>query len=212
MAIRLKNIRVVPRRKGFTLVEMLLVAALVVIFSSIAIINVSEYMKSGRSKAAVAEARHIATAMSFAQQDLGFFPKICFLNFGLRVLEDNVRGMGYDAVEYHGNPLGDLEGRLKRQWRGGYMGINHEKVGKMQFTSNGIMKGFDWPLDPWGTPYTAYLVQSTTERDADGKTRVSFVDGGGAEADYFAGVVSYGPNKVPGLAEAPDLNALNARK
>lgn len=185
--------------RAFTLVEMLIVAALIVIFSSLAVLNVSEYMKKGRQKAAVAEARHIATAMSFAHQDLGFFPKICFLNLNLISLTDSLSGMTFDAVEYHGHNIGDLAGRLGRQWRGGYLGINHEKLCKMHFTSNGVTKAFDWPLDPWNTPYVAYFMESTDQIGPGGRRTVQFVPNAGADPNYFAGVVSYGPNMVPGM-------------
>jgi prepilin-type N-terminal cleavage/methylation domain-containing protein len=200
-------------KKGFTLVEMLVVAALIVVFSSIAVFNVSEYMRQGRSKAAVAEARHIATAMSFAHQDLGFFPKICFLNFSVNALTDALTGMTYDAVEYHGHNIGDLASRLQRQWKGQYLGINHEKMCKMHFTStSGMTKAFDWPLDPWGMPYVAYLMETSGQVGTDGRHRVGFLPNAGTSPDYFAGVVSYGPNMVPGLKSDATGTEIEARK
>ncbi len=70
------------RNRGFTLIEMLIVAALIAIFSALAVFNISEQLNISKGKAAVAECRSIATAMSFAHDDLGFYPKIGFLRYG----------------------------------------------------------------------------------------------------------------------------------
>ncbi|MGB9692764.1 MAG: type II secretion system protein, partial [Candidatus Sumerlaeaceae bacterium] len=68
-------------RKGFTLAEMLIVAALIALFSGLFIFSIETQYTLNKQKASVAECRQIATAMSFAQQDMGFFPKMCFLRF-----------------------------------------------------------------------------------------------------------------------------------
>ena len=73
----------INRHSGFTLIEMLVVAALIAIFAGLAVFNIVEQLNREKEKAALAEARSIATAMSFAYDDLGFFPKLCFLRFGV---------------------------------------------------------------------------------------------------------------------------------
>src|SRR5688572_29195394 len=74
------------RRRGFTLVEMLVVSALIALFAGLAVFSITTQLEQNRKKAAVAECRQIATAMSFAHQDLSFFPKLCLLRFNYNEL------------------------------------------------------------------------------------------------------------------------------
>ena len=75
--IGFRAIRAIQRgtRRAFTLVEMLIVAALIALFAGLAVFNVTEQYELNKQKAAVAECRQIGTSMNFALQDLGFFPK-----------------------------------------------------------------------------------------------------------------------------------------
>lgn len=200
------------RQRGFTLVEMLIVAALIAIFSSLAVINISTQMNLNKQKAAVAECRQIATAMSFAHDDLGIFPKICFLKFNLPNLTELLQGtpvVNNMVFESYGNPVGDLGSRLSRQWKGGYMSFNTDKIVKMSMP--GLTPEVDWPADPWGNPYAVYLVYSDPLA-TDPNNREQFIDNAGKSPNYLAAVVSYGRNSVPGLGDLPPQLEVDARK
>ncbi len=198
-------------RKGFTLAEMLIVAALIALFSGLFIFSIETTYRINQQKASVAECRQIATAMSFAHQDLGFFPKICFLKFNSTNLISLLTGMGFDAVEYHSMSVGDLQSRLLKQWKGPYAAFAQDRTVKMQFTSNAVTKEFDWPADPFGNPYVAYFV--TTDPPSGGNPiRHRFIWNAGEKPNEFAGIVSYGRNKVPGLGDLPDPAAVTQRK
>lgn len=198
-------------QRGFTLAEMLIVAALIALFSGLFIFSIETQYTLNKQKASVAECRQIATAMSFAQQDVGFFPKICFLRFNSTNLVSVLTGMGYDALEYHSLPVGDLQARLFKQWKGPYAAFSQDRTIKMQFVSNSITREFDWPADPFGNPYVAYFV--TTDPPSGGNpVRHRFIWSAGEKPNEFAGIVSYGRNRVPGLGDMPDPNAVNQRK
>lgn len=212
--------------RGFTLVEMLLVAALVVIFSSIAVFSVSEFAIQNKKKASVGECRQIASAMSFAQQDLGFYPKICFLQFALPQMKaapiTDMPLCGFDYIG--GQVIPNLVTRLDKYWGGGlggkYIGFN-EKTAVVPMTyihhvHPGCDAGeknltFDWPADPFGQPYACYLLHAppVTETNSN-KQSERFCASVSEDANYFAGIVSYGPNQVPGLPiDANDTDIQN---
>jgi prepilin-type N-terminal cleavage/methylation domain-containing protein len=197
--------------RGFTLAEMLIVASLIALFSGLFIFSIQTQFILNKQKASVAECRQIATAMSFAQQDLGFFPKICFLRFNSTNLISLLSGMGFDAVEYHSLSVGDLQSRLIKQWKGPYAAFAQERTVKMRFVSNSVTREFDWPADPFGNPYVAYFV-TTDPPSAGNPVRHRFVWNAGEKPNEFAGIVSYGRNRVPGLGDNPDETAVNQRK
>ena len=65
----------------------------------------------------------------------------------------------------------------------------------------------DWPADVYGEPYVLYLIKVTETGELD------WVSSATDEADYFAAVISYGRNRVPGYrADMPiptgDFNRL----
>jgi prepilin-type N-terminal cleavage/methylation domain-containing protein len=207
--------------KGFTLVEMLVVAALISIFAGLAVINIQSVFEQNKQKAAVAEARQLATAMAFAQQDMGFFPKLCFLRFNADDLRARLISGGnfVNGVENNSFFVGNLEDRLIRSWKGIYSSLNQTKLVRMTFqsafespTNPGFPAGvtsvtFDWPADPWNNPYVVYLVKTNP-----GNPPVpSFLENSGDRANAFAGVISYGRNGVPGLGDVPDPTDRNAR-
>lgn len=212
---------VVPRarrkNRGFTLIEMLIVGALITLFSGLAVFSISTQLDRNKQKAAVAECRQIATAMSFAQQDLTFFPKICFLRFNLPNLLSELTGppaLGFDAVEYHSHMVGNLAERLQRQWsrNGQYCGFNQDRIVKMTFSSNGADKTFWWPGDPWGNPYVAYFIHTQPGVNPGDSPTQRFVGNSGEQPNYYAGIVSYGPNHVPGLPSDASGQAVANRK
>jgi len=192
----------VRRTQGFTLIEMLVVAALIAIFAGLAVFNIVEQLQREKEKAALAEARSIATAMSFAYDDLGFFPKLCFLKFGVDELKKTIAddGLLNNEIEYHGYPNGNMLNMIGKNWGEKYMGGSMpEKYVRMRFGAN---KEMDWPADPFKQPYVAYFVKiepPAGSTDPNAVPEPSFLSKFGEKPNYFAGIVSYGRNKVPGL-------------
>lgn len=202
MTKTMKN-KMTPARRngGFTLIEMLVVAALIAIFAGLAIFNVVEQLNREKEKAALAEARSIATAMSFAYDDMGFFPRLCFLRFGVEefkkiIADDN---LPTDAIEYFGYPSATMASRINKDWGDKYMaGSMPDKYATMNIATSVGIKDYEWPIDPFRQPYVAYLVKIETPPGGS-QAEIKFLEKFGEKADYFAGIVSYGRNKVPGL-------------
>jgi prepilin-type N-terminal cleavage/methylation domain-containing protein len=203
---RAHDIRGFGRRRAFTLIEMLIVAALLAIFASLAIINMSTQLNLNKQKAAVGECRQIASALSFVNDDMGLFPKLNFLRFNLSNLQSEaLQGtpvINNTGFEMYGNVVGDLGTKLSRLWKGPYLAPNSDKLVNMQFTANGVLKSEKWPADPWGNPYVVYLTYTNPNATAP-EDRERFIDGAGKTPNYAACVVSYGRNRVPGLGELP---------
>lgn len=191
----------VSRTRGFTLIEMLVVAALIAIFAGLAVFNIVEQLNREKEKAALAEARSIATAMSFAYDDLGFFPKLCFLRYGVDELKRLITqdSLQADEIEYHGFGNPGLPTMIDKNWGEKYMsGSMPEKYVRMQF---GASKEMDWPADPFRTPYVGYFIKiEPPTNNPTGVPIPQWADKFGDKANYFAGIVSYGRNKVPGLS------------
>lgn len=206
--------RVSGRTKGFTLVEMLVVSALIALFAGLAVFSITTQLEQNKKKAAVAECRQIATAMSFAQQDLGFFPKLSFLKFNVPSIKEALTGLPLTtgALDYYGYPIPGLSPlMLDRKWKGVYMTNNPDRLVDMTIQTGGSpgTREMRWPADPWGNPYVAYLLSTTRPRDQSQPTQ-QFLQSSGEEADYFAGIVSYGRNGVPGLGDN-DLGSVAAQ-
>src|SRR5688572_24721218 len=122
-----QHLAIKSRRRGFTLVEMLVVAALIAIFAGLAVFAITAELERNKQKAAAAEARNIATALSFAYDDLGIFPRIGLLHFNQDVLLQYLisGGAGNDALEYHGYPIGNPEPKIKSSWKQNYLAASN---------------------------------------------------------------------------------------
>lgn len=207
MTIHITPIR---RRSGFTLIEMLVVAALIAIFAGLAVFNIVEQMNREKEKAAISECRSIATALSFAHDDLGFYPKLSWLRFGqaefLKFIQDR-GGLPGAAVDTFGKGDAGMLGRIQKNWGEKYLaGSMPDKYVRMT-----LPEGLDvqWPADPFGMPYVPYLLKIAPPPGAPTAPKtVQWANGSvGDRANYFAGIVSYGRNKVPGYVWN-DPNAL----
>jgi hypothetical protein len=64
----------------------------------------------------------------------------------------------------------------------------------------------DWPADVWGNPYSVYLIATDSSIIDPGNNPLGLrvIDHPGENPDYFAAVVSYGPNGVPGGTDERD--------
>jgi prepilin-type N-terminal cleavage/methylation domain-containing protein len=196
----MKHNRVMNRRGGFTLIEMLVVAALIAIFAGLAVFNIVEELQREKSKAATAETRSIATAMSFAYQDLSWFPKLCFLKYGLRDLANlqQTESLTQNSYECYDHPVNVAA--IAKTWS-----VNKYLAGSMpdkycKMTINDPNKAYDWPRDPFNHPYTEYFIKMK-KPTGGGNPYPTWIETAGDKADYFAGIVSYGRNGVPGLRD-----------
>ncbi len=196
-------------RRAFTLVEMLVVSALIALFAGLAVFSITTQLDQNRKKAAVAECRQIATAMSFAHDDLSFFPKICFLKFNYDNLNAAAVNLGLtpSAIEYHSHFIPQIETKLQKNWKGIYMTNSVDRTVDMTFRyasqqggAAGPSATMKWPADPWGNPYVAYLLKITGTGNLS-QPEIKFIEKTGEDPDFFAGIVSYGRDGVPGLGE-----------
>lgn len=71
---RNRKYRRVRRRQGFTLMEVLLVLAILVIMGTLVVANFTNVLGSSRVKAAQAQISNFETPLELYQQDLGSYP------------------------------------------------------------------------------------------------------------------------------------------
>ncbi len=224
-------------RQAFTLVEIMIVAALIALLSGIAIFSINTFYVNAIRKAAIAECNQIATALSFAHDDLQFFPRYCHLNESKSlILFDETTGQPnpnrvVTALDYYGylpggTPL--ILSRIQNGWSGPYMGESFTRARSSRGGRSGLIKMrlpdvyeantgnpaisiVNWPADPWGNPYVFFALKSGT--DAGGNLVPYFIAKESEEGDYLNAVVSYGPGGCPGGNEntsAADYNTLFA--
>jgi prepilin-type N-terminal cleavage/methylation domain-containing protein len=208
-------------RLGFSLIEILFVAVVLGILAGIALFAAQEFYDSNRRKTVFDEVKSIGTGLSFAHDDIGFFPKIHLLNEPRAVLANVVNDAtvtrpGFDT--YGLLPAtGSAAVRVSRDWNGPYVPIvsmrkrlaqGQQGLTKMRIPSALRLNIFtpvddsivDWPTDTWGNPYVVYqLVSDPTLIDFDTNPNgLRFINSAHENADFRVMVVSYGPNKIPG--------------
>jgi len=199
------------KSKGFTLIEVLIVAALLSLFAGIAVINIQQMYDSNKRKATFPETRALATAFSIARDNVGFFPNLFYLSQPKSLLTD-ASGVLLNRIDYMGFLQASSSGpppQILEQWQDGpYYGMSQGRSGSAQ-GQGGIAKmrlplpqaqanswgdPVVWPADPYGNPYVLYLLK--VEKGSDPPYR--FVGSLEETADYLVAVVSYGPDGIPG--------------
>lgn len=215
-------------RQGFTLIEILIVGALLSLLAGIAIFNISEMYQNNMKKAAVGEVKNLATACAMAQQDIGFVPKFNYLTTPAQYITTSAAAPHIRAdFDYMGfiNPNNDWDINTtsitsRFTTRGYYAfsstrgGLNRGKGGIVKVRLPSLATGtpagqddlegslVDWPADPWGNPYVLY--QLKVNKPAAGQPanpdepKWKFIESLKEDADYMMAVVSYGPNGIPG--------------
>lgn len=197
MARRKNSPRPLTRRarRGFTLVELVIVGALIALFSSLAIFGVQQQFRSNLRKAAIGESRQIAQALDFANLDTSIFPKLCFLTESREGLDFLTSQLGlptgnvavYATADINArNVPGFVQGdRIRQKWNGPYFALSQSRTGVAQGRGGwvymilpdlpvtgpnsltGPQEGIRWPADPWNNPYVVYML------DVDNSTNPS---------------------------------------
>lgn len=210
------------RRRGFTLVELVIVASLIAIFSGLAVFSIQQQFRNNQVKATIAESRQIATAIDLAKLDVSIFPKLCWLNqseTGMRFIGVQLFGTGpasaqiYNFMEINQRSTFERAFSISSGWKGPYFALSQSRGGVAQgrggfvnmilpeFQTNAAgVDGFKWPADVYGTPYCVYQLSIDRDNqtlffindDAVKGTNPTF------QGDFVNAVVSYGPNQVPG--------------
>jgi prepilin-type N-terminal cleavage/methylation domain-containing protein len=208
------------RRSGFTLMEILIVAALISLLSGIAIFSINTFYNNSIRKAVIGETHQLATGLSFAHDDVQFFPRFNFLNAPPSLvlfneatnLPDNnsvVSSLDYYGFLYPGGVIPILE-RIQTGWSGPYMGVSQTRDRSNRGGRSGIVKMrlpdvfldypsysvVDWPADVWGNPYVFYQLRSGI--DTSGNLIPEFIENQSEAGDFMTAVVSYGANRIPG--------------
>lgn len=214
---------------GFTLVELLIVGALISLFAGLAIFGVQQQFKSNVRKATIGETRQIATALDFANLDTSVFPKLCFLSEGSQGMDlysaqlqggASVLAFAYlDINARTADPAG--ASALRSQWDGPYFANSQTRAGiaqgrggfvYMQFPDMPIngpnnptnTQGFRWPSDPYNNPYVVYMLDldlSTPTAPVLRFVNERAPNDNTAKGNFVNAVVSYGPNNYPGGRE-----------
>jgi prepilin-type N-terminal cleavage/methylation domain-containing protein len=213
-------------RPAFTLIEIMIVAALISVLSAIALISVRTFMERSRLRVVVGETYQIFEALSFARDDIGFYPKLNFLLDGVNQIGVNIGAINAGNpinpdFEYFGNDISGIASRIvpsqavtgSQGWKGPYIGMSAARRGHglaggptivtMELPVSG--QRVDFPADAWNQPYALYIMNI----DANGE--FSFAAGPqefGRVANFFNAVVSYGPNRVPGGETVPPTSGL----
>lgn len=203
-------------RKGFTLLEILVVAALVTLLSGIAMFSISTLYQRAQMNATRGEASQISKAESFAHIDIGFYPKFHFLDKSESEINDPaivslaaLKSMQYTGAQMQAVTLAGIE----NTWNGPYWGISNKSDANMPIPVNDMgiaVSGgsFKKPVDPWGNEYVMYMLVKDPGYSSGGYS----ADANGVrpiitateEPDYMCAIVSYGPNGHPGEDQDPD--------
>jgi prepilin-type N-terminal cleavage/methylation domain-containing protein len=211
---------------GFTLIEIIVVAVMIAILSAIGLISVQSFMGRARIRVVLGETYQIASAMSFARDDIGFYTKLSFLLLGENEIGQSLGQI--DATnrlntgfEYFGNDVDPLTTRVATGWAGPYMGMSQGRRGLggptivsfvfPSVTGSGLgstSNPIDGPGDAWNQPYVLYLM------NIDTRGNIGFINSAGASTsdvgqftdvpNFFSAVVSHGPNGRP-AGELTDL-------
>ncbi|MEQ8821732.1 MAG: type II secretion system protein [Sumerlaeia bacterium] len=202
------------RQRAFTLVELVIVGALIALFSGLAIFGVQQQFRSNTRKAMIGETRQLAQALDFAFQDVGFFPVPCFLDdsrttFELssqQVFAGDPNRLYLNMGVYDILPLNQIA-NVRENWRGAYFSASQSRSAVAQ-GRGGSKKmvlplvspdfAFDWPADTYNNPYMIYMLDIDPASTATNPTLRFTENSTQNTGNYVNAVVSYGLNQVPG--------------
>lgn len=212
-------------RRGFTLVEIMIVSALIALLSALAVFSIQQFYTTNVRKACIGELNRLYTALEFAHQDLAFYPKLSYLNSSREQVLFDQASQTYTGnsviahLDYYGflpgGAANPVQARVNAFWSGPYFGMSQARgksnrglasglvtvrLADVWEATNGIdpnMSRVQWPADPWGNPYVVYQLRTEIVGGGAGRAGV-FIGDAGQQADYLNAIVSYGPNKIPG--------------
>jgi hypothetical protein len=222
---------------GFTLIEILVVGALIALFAEMAIISVQTFYDDASRKAMFAESREIATALSFAHDDLGYYPRIYTLGkprdlVAITDINTSIRYLrpGFDTYGYLPAFTPEVDA-VYHAWAGPYAGVTANRspktLVKMRLTDDavnrlpatvGALNGENlqvvlWPTDKWRNPWMLYAVTTDPAVAAADPTNnplgLRLINSPREEAYFLNAVVSVGPNHVPGGRDQTEGRDLN---
>lgn len=223
------QLRFSKARRGFTLVELVIVGALIAMFSTLAVFGVQQQFRSNVRKATIGEARQIATALDFANLDTSVFPKLCWLpesKSGMLLIGNQVSPgadlLAFGFLDSQGRNVDPaVAGRYQNSWNGPYFAMSQSRVGVAQGRGGFVYMlipgmpaggpndistpgpGFRWPADPYNNPYVVYMLDIANP--AVTPATLTFAGNGSADptrkGNYVNAVVSYGQNHYPGGAD-----------
>lgn len=192
-------------RYGFTLIEILIVGALIALFAGLAIFGAQQFYDSQRRKAMFAETREIGAALSFVRDDVNFYPRLHLLDESVDRIQLNTPIDTYGRLVLQPGSLRTKQ--IAENWRGPYLTLSVSRrrlaqgqrgIVEMALPDDPASPVVDWPSDTWGSPYVVYQVSLGGEPTADNPLGLRFTERPGEQADYFNAVVSYGVNTFPG--------------
>ncbi|MBM3333628.1 hypothetical protein FJY63_03110 [Candidatus Sumerlaeota bacterium] len=126
---------------GFTLIEILVIVAIISLLAGLAGINVQRAYQDNQRKAAYGEGRAIATALAFAYKDITIYPKLCFLQHNVLYLAPPQTAMstrpgsylvsGFEYLGYDINrTLPVLVSRVIKNWSEGTQTAGYFALGQ----------------------------------------------------------------------------------
>lgn len=213
--------------RGFTLLEILIVAMLITLFSGIAIISIQTLYDQNRYKAMFGEAAEIGTALSFAYNDTGIYPRLALINQPIDTMvipASNNTLLARPHMDTYGYLNATMKANIiNTSWKGPYGGKSPSRLSQGQRSSVtmrlvdiqtiGYAAQFqtaadvniqlvDWPADTWSNPWMVYQVSKTV---TNGQPIYHLIQSG-EEPNFLNAVVSYGANHIPGGNQATQIN------
>lgn len=205
--------RRLQRGRGFTLLEILIVAALISLFAGLAVFGIQQQFENNIRKTTQGEVRSIAVALDLAYADVGFFPKIALLTSSRDLLRaDSQQAFGnptriFDFMHALGVSTAPIASGTELNWNGPYLSPAAFRAATAQgrggsrlmaFNEPGGFSGagraLEWPLDPYNNPYMVYIL----DIEADG-SGLRFASDPNTRRNNDAGV-SNPVNSQPGYA------------
>lgn len=149
-------------RRGFTLIEMLIVSAMIVLLAGLAIIGAQQMYEATKKKAVQDETKSIGTALSQCKHDIGFYPRISLVGVSeslvlfrqgtpAQISANSITSFytrpGFDTYGFYGsgyamfgNTLANPVFQIYRLWKPPYMLVNEARAANTTGRRTGIIR------------------------------------------------------------------------
>jgi len=154
------------RRRGFTLVEVIVVLAVILLLTGIAVPLIGGYVEDGRRARAESEVRTISAAVLSFYKDLGNWPtrnssgtdnSLYVLTSGDTQVTTNPYLAGHSFATWAAAAQGDiLDNHLLRNTPQGASGAAYPTTGSTRWRGPYVAGGVS--NDPWGRPYVVNVI------------------------------------------------------